>query len=65
MTDTKQDLFEYQFQIGFEKLELEFIWTNYVSDVEDTLIKRLYKTHSFKRVNEYCTKVHLYLLKNK
>ena len=31
-----------------------------VTDVEDTLIKRLYKPHSFKRVNEYCTKVHLY-----
>ena len=67
--DLNQELFEYQSQIGMKNTNIqkvfdltaiiEFIWTNYVTDVEDTLIKRLYKPHSFKRVNEYCTKVHL------
>ena len=54
-----------EYDLEEESIIIEFIWTNYVSDVEDTLIKKLYKTHSFKRVNEYCTKVHLCLLKNK
>ena len=66
--DLNQELFEYQSQIGMKNTNtaiIEFIWTNYVTDVEDTLIKRLYKTHSFKRVNEYCTKLHLCLVKNK